>query len=183
MTDQGPPPPIFGNVTKHPMLDLIPLTGARRKMPHVDRDTDLIGELLEFHLPQPIATGIAPSAIGRDEERVRLGICHLAHMPPPASDGFDRKLGGIVIDSYTDPALIVRRIVHSIGANLPQLFVREIVCLDAFRLPFGPALSIWSSLRNKLGGRNMLPILIRSPLRWLFLGTARMLLIFRQGHR
>ena len=45
------------------------------------------------------------------------------------------------------------------------------------------ALSTWSSLRNKLGGRNMLPILIRSPLRWLFLGTARMLLIFRQVHR
>ena len=47
---------------------------------------------------------------------------------------------------------------------------------------FGPALSTWSSLRNKLGGRNMLPILIRSPLRWLFLGTARVLLIFRQVH-
>ncbi len=47
----------------------------------------------------------------------------------------------------------------------------------------GAALSTWSSLRNKLGGRNMLPILIRSPLRWLFLGTARMLLIFRQVHR
>jgi len=46
-----------------------------------------------------------------------------------------------------------------------------------------PALSTWSSLRKKLGGRNMLPILIRSPLRGLFLGTARLLLIFRQGHR
>jgi transposase len=48
--------------------------------------------------------------------------------------------------------------------------------------PQGPALSTWSSLRKKLGGRNMLPILIRSPLRWPFLGTARMLLIFRQVH-
>lgn len=137
MTDQGSPPPILGNMTKHPMLDLIPLTGPWRKVPHVDRDTDLIGELLEFHLPQPIAAGIAPSAIGRDEDRMRLGIRHLAHMPPPASDGFDRKLGGVVIDPHTDPALIMRRIVHPIGTNLPQLLVRKIVCLDAFRLPFG----------------------------------------------
>ncbi len=77
-------------------------------MPDVDRDPDLIGELLEFDLPQPIATGIAPPAIGRDEDRVGLRIRPLAHMPPPASDGCHRKLGGVVIDPHTDPAPIVR---------------------------------------------------------------------------
>ena len=48
---------------------------------------------------------------------------------------------------------------------------------------YGAALSISSSLRQKLGGRTMLPILIWSPLRWLFLGTARMFPIFRHVHR
>jgi len=119
------------------MLDFIPLTGPWRKVPDVDRDTDLIGELLEFHLPQPIATGIAPPAIGRDEERVGLRIRHLAPMPPPASDGCDGKLGGIMINPHTDPAAIVRGIVHPIGTNLAQLLVRKIVGLDTFRLPFG----------------------------------------------
>src|SRR6266566_6392400 len=137
VTDQGPPPPILSNMTKHPMLDLVPLTGPRRKVPDVDRDPDLIGELLEFHLPQPITTGIAPPAIGRDEKRVGLGIRHLTHMPPPASDGFDCKWGGVMIDPHTDPAAIVRWIVHPIGTNLAQLLVRKIVGLDAFRLPFG----------------------------------------------
>src|SRR5438132_4170156 len=51
-------------------------------------------------------------------------------MAPPAADGFDRKLGGVVIDPHTDPAVIVRRIVHSIGTNLAQLLIREIVSLD-----------------------------------------------------
>src|SRR5712691_10901700 len=124
-------------MTKHAMLDLIPLTGPRRKVPDVDHHPDLIGELLDFYFPQPIATGIAPSAIRRDEERVGLGIHYLAYMAPPASDGFDRKLGGVVIDPHTDPAWIVRRIVHPIGTNLAQLLVRKIMCLDAFRLPFG----------------------------------------------
>src|SRR6266702_2743846 len=124
-------------MTKHPMFDLIPLTGPRRKVPYVDRYTDLIGELLEFHFPQPIATRITPPAIGRDEDRAGLRIRHLAHMPPPAPDGFNRKLGGVVIDPHTDPAAIVRWIVHPIGTNLAQLLVRKIVGLDAFRLPFG----------------------------------------------
>src|SRR6516164_2551655 len=116
-------------MTKHPMFDLIPLPGPRRKVPDVDRDPELIGELLEFDLPQPIATGIAPPAIGRDEDRVGLRIRPLAHMPPPASDGCHRKLGGVVIDPHTDPAPIVRGIVHPIGTNLAELL--------GFTPPFG----------------------------------------------
>src|SRR5438034_3751842 len=135
MTDQRPPPPILRNMTKHPMFDLIPLAGPRRKVPDVERQTDLVGELLEFDLPQPIATGIAPPTIGRDEDGVGLRIRHLAHMPPPAPDGFDRKLGSVVIDPHTDPAAIVRWIVHPIGTNLAQLLVRKIVGTSAFRLP------------------------------------------------
>src|SRR5712691_3705893 len=125
VTHQRPPPPILGNMTKHPMFDLLPLPGPRRKVPDVDRDTDLIGELLEFYLPQPIATGIAPPAIGRDEDRVGLRIRHLAHMPPPAPDGFHRTLGGVVIDPHTDPAAIRRGIVPPIETHLAQLLVRK----------------------------------------------------------
>src|SRR5262249_28243321 len=132
-------------MTKHPMFDLVPLTGPRRKVPDVDRDTDLIGELLEFDLPQPMATGIAPPAIGRDEDRVGLRIRHLAYMPPPASDGCHRKLGGVVIDPHTDPTAIVRGIVHPIGTNLAQLLVRKIVGPDAFRLP------VWLVVPSPMG--------------------------------
>src|SRR5207245_5156520 len=119
------------------MFDLVRLAGPRRKVPDVERQTDLVGELLEFDLPQPIATGIAPPTIGRDEDRVGLRIRHLAHMPPPAPDGCNRTLGGVVIDPHTDPAAIMRRIVHSIGTNLAQLLVRKIVVPYAFRLPLG----------------------------------------------
>ena len=133
--NQRPPPPMLGNMTKHPMFDLIPLPGPRRKVPDVERDTELIGELLAFSLPQPIATGIAPPAIGRDEDRVGLRIRPLAYLPPPAPDGCNRTLGGVVIDPHTAPAAIVRWIVHPIGTNLAPLLVRKIVGTYAFRLP------------------------------------------------
>src|SRR4029434_7584524 len=74
VTDQRPPPPILGNMTKHTMFDLIPLTGPRRRAPDVDLDPYLIAEVLESDLPHPMATGIAHPAIGRDEDRVRLRI-------------------------------------------------------------------------------------------------------------
>jgi len=48
---------------------------------------------------------------------------------------------------------------------------------------YGAALSTCSSLCQKLGGRNMLAVLIRSALRGLLLGTTRVLLISRQIHR
>jgi hypothetical protein len=56
-------------------------------------------------------------------------------MPPPAPDGCNRTLGGVVIDPHTDPATIVRGIVHPIGTNRAQLLVRNIVGAYAFRLP------------------------------------------------
>ena len=49
--------------------------------------------------------------------------------------------------------------------------------------PLGTALSTWSSLCQKLGGRDVLAVLIRGALRGPLLGTARVLLISRQIHR
>ena len=119
------------------MFDLIPFTGARRKVPHVDRDPDLIGELLQFHLPQSAARGIAPTPIGRDQYRVRLWIARFAHLPPPAPDGLDRKLGGVVIDPHTDPTAIVCRIVHALGTDLAPPRVWKIMGTHVLRLSLG----------------------------------------------
>ena len=155
MTDQRPPPPILRTMTQHPMFDLLPLAGPRRKVPDVERQTDLVGELLEFDLPQPIATGIAPPTIGRDEDGVGLRIRHLAPMPLPAPDGFDRTLGRVVIDPHTHPATMVRGIVHPIGTNLPQVLVRKIVRPYAFWLP------LWLGGPSPIGTRSHEFLLLR----------------------
>src|SRR5260370_36924555 len=104
MTDEGPPPPILGNMRKHPMLDRIPLTGPWRKVPHIDRDTNLIGQLLKFHLPQPIAAGIAPPAIGGGEPRAGLGRRPPSQLRPPTAGGGGAQHGAVMIHPPTDPA-------------------------------------------------------------------------------
>jgi hypothetical protein len=48
---------------------------------------------------------------------------------------------------------------------------------DGERKALAAALSTWSSLCQKLGGRDVLAVLIRGALRGLLLGTARVLLI------
>lgn len=136
VTNQRPPPPMRGNMTKHPMFDLIPLPGPRRTGPDGARATDLSGELGAFSLPQPIATGLAPPASGRDEDRGGLRIRHLAPMPPPAPEGCDRPMGGVVIAPHTAPTAMVRWIVHPIGTNLAQGLVRKSVGPYTFRRPW-----------------------------------------------
>src|SRR2546427_4585046 len=94
MTDQGPSPPMLGNMRKHPMLDRLPLPGPWRKVPPRDRDTTLIGPLLQFHLPQPMAAGMAPPAIGGEEGRPGAGVPPPGPLPPPPSGGCRGEMGG-----------------------------------------------------------------------------------------
>src|SRR5919197_1570017 len=56
---QRTPTPIFCDVAKHPMLNLIPLTRARGEMTDRDRQPDLIGRGLERHLPETTAPAVA----------------------------------------------------------------------------------------------------------------------------
>src|SRR5260370_38736097 len=114
---RGRSPPMLGNMRKHPMLDLIPLTGPWRKVPHIDRDPNLIGQLLKFHLPQPIAAGIAPPAIGGGEQRRGGGLPPPAPLPPPPAEGCDGKFGGVAVHPHTDHTRIVRWMLQHPRSN------------------------------------------------------------------
>src|SRR2546428_6053511 len=99
MTDQGPSPPMLGNMRKHPMLDRLPLPGPWRKVPHRDRDTHLIGQLLQVHLPQPMAAGLAPPAIGGEGESAGGGGHRPRPPSPPPAASRARACGGAVVPS------------------------------------------------------------------------------------
>src|SRR6266487_2992296 len=49
--DEGSAAPVASNVAEHPMLNLVPLACAGRKMAHSDADTGLVCEVLEGHFP------------------------------------------------------------------------------------------------------------------------------------
>ena len=95
VADKGPPSPILGNVTEHPMFDLVPLAGPGREMAYVNRHFELIGELLECHLPKSAPAAVATTAIGRDEQSLGITVALGAHFLPPPPDGLAGKVSGV----------------------------------------------------------------------------------------
>jgi hypothetical protein len=47
------------------MFDLVPLAGTRRKVPHMDGQTQLIAQFSQDHFPKPNPHSIATPTIGR----------------------------------------------------------------------------------------------------------------------
>ena len=56
---------VLANERKQPVLDLVPLAGARREVAHRDPKARLAGEALKLQLPEPDARPVAPAAVGR----------------------------------------------------------------------------------------------------------------------
>ena len=67
MAGEGVATPVLGDVAKHPVFDLIPLAGPRRKVAHADAQAGLICESLEFRLPEVTTVIVAATRICCDE--------------------------------------------------------------------------------------------------------------------
>ncbi len=116
-------PPVDADITEQPILDLIPHTGARRQVTHVERQFHVIRQVLELAFPQPAAAPIAPVIIGADEEVSGVEIAHLADRGPQAPDGRHREGRRIMVHPDVYPAYIQPHNIHAIGERHP---VREI---------------------------------------------------------
>lgn len=119
MTDQGSATPILRDMGKHPMFNLIPLTGPRRQMAHRNGQAQRIGQALQLRLPQPCAPAVTAARIGDDQQRLYMRIGVHAHLSPSLADRRDRKFSGIMVGTDADPAQIGRHIIDTIGDRLP----------------------------------------------------------------
>jgi len=90
----------------------------------------LIGEALQFALPQLNPHAVGPAAIGGDGQTVRSGIARLAQLLPPTPDAFHREGRSVGIDTDTDPAVIGRDVIHTIGSDLAEFRQLEVVHPD-----------------------------------------------------
>jgi hypothetical protein len=106
VTDQRLAAPILGDVGEQPMLDPVLLAGPGRQMRHGHGQACLVGEALQFALPQPDPRAVASATIGGDDQPLGLGVAGLAKPVPPAPDALDREGGRIGLDPDTDPALV-----------------------------------------------------------------------------
>src|SRR5205823_12772051 len=97
-------PPILADPSKEAVFNLVPFARSRRKVADRDRQTRLIGQLLQFPFPQAHTRAITASPIRCDEQPLGLRILLFADLVPPASNAFYRKGGRIMVNADIDPA-------------------------------------------------------------------------------
>ena len=92
--EQGFATPVLSNEGEHPVLDAVPLAGARRMVNDGVGQAGLVGELLELELPEPDAGAVGAAAVGGDQQTLGPGLTLAAHTLPPAADALDGEAGG-----------------------------------------------------------------------------------------
>src|SRR5689334_781340 len=135
--DQGTSAPVVGDVAEHPMFDLVPLAGSGGKVTDLDREAEVIGQLLHLAFPQADPIAVAAATIRRDQQAAGMRIAGMAHFFPPAPDAFNREFGGVVIDPNADPPLIGCDIVDAIGRDLAEVRIKEIIDANVLGLSLG----------------------------------------------
>src|SRR5712692_2359666 len=120
------------------MLDLVPLTGSRREMADRNDKSRLLGQLLQFPLPESETRTVAPPTIGGDEERAGARVMLAPKFTPPSPDRGHGEGGGVVVHTHADPAQVAAEVVDAVGDHLPLLRFQEIVNLHFLRVPLRP---------------------------------------------
>src|SRR5450631_396922 len=134
--DERSPAPGLRDVAEQAVLDLVPLRRARRIVMNVEHETRLVGELLQFDLPQPDTRSIRAAAIGSDRQLAGFRVALAPHRVEPAADGGDGKLSRIACDPDAHPACIGANVVHAIRYDFAEFLVLEVVHLHAPRIAF-----------------------------------------------
>src|SRR5262252_1610274 len=123
---ERPAAPVLCDVAEQPVLDLVLLRCAWRIVVDVDHEAGLVGQLLQFELPEPHTRTIRAAAVGRDRQLPRLRIALSSHAVEPAADRLHGELGGVAGDPDADEAGIGGHIIHAIEtvARPPRPAVR-----------------------------------------------------------
>ena len=101
------------------MLDGVPFAGGRGQMAHGNRQTSLIGQLLQLLFPEPIARPIGATSISEDEQLFTGWIEVPANVVPPPSDALYRKCCSLMIDPNVYKAAVLHQIVDPIRDGFP----------------------------------------------------------------
>src|SRR5258708_38764102 len=112
---ERPATPVLRDVTEQPVLDLVPLRCAWWIVVDVDREPGLVGQLLQFELPEPHTRSILAAAVRRDGQLPRTRILLSSHAFAPATARLHGELGSTPRDPDADEAGIGGDIVHGIA--------------------------------------------------------------------
>jgi hypothetical protein len=118
------------------MLDLVPLGGARRNLPHRDLEPAGVGEAGQFLPSRP-----APGSRWRHPRRHRSaagsppgrGAC--PHRSTSGAGAATANTGGVPIPAHRHPAGVGGQVVDAVGHGLVGALLGEVVGADPYRLP------------------------------------------------
>src|SRR5207245_7909185 len=102
----------------------------RWEMAYPQFQLDLVGHLLQRHLPKPRPITVAATAVGGDQQFAGAPKALTAHALPPTPDRPRREVGRVVMNLHADPALVVGQVVNAVGNGFAQGRVLEIVNAD-----------------------------------------------------
>ena len=74
VADEGFTPPVLADEGEQPVLDLVPLASAWRKVAHGDRYSELVCELLKLYFPQSGSGRVATTTIGCNQQALSLRV-------------------------------------------------------------------------------------------------------------
>ena len=101
---ERPAAPVLRDVAEQPVLDLVPLRRAGRIVVDTDDEPGLVGQLLQFDLPEPHSRTIRAAAVRRDCQFSCLRIARSSHAIVPATDRRHGELSRIAGDPDADEA-------------------------------------------------------------------------------
>src|SRR5712692_9576814 len=97
------------------MLDLVPFTGARRKVTDQNAQARRIREALQFQFPLAQAIAVTPAAIGGDQEPRGVRIQPPALGTPPPANRRDGERARVMIGADVDEPGVASQVLDAVG--------------------------------------------------------------------
>jgi hypothetical protein len=120
------------------MIGRVPFRGPARIVTDRDRQSGLVGQLLQFPLPQPRPATVAAAAVGFDEKVSLSGVLSVAESHPPIANRTHGEFRSVGTRPDADVAPIVRHIVDAVGDGPALGVARKIMSVDHVRLGAPP---------------------------------------------
>src|SRR5205807_872092 len=91
--------PVHRDEREKPVLDLVSLARVWWEVTDVDREVELIGELLKLGFPHVRSIAVRAARVGSDKKFARIRVALRAQECPPRFNRCDRKDGSVVVGS------------------------------------------------------------------------------------
>src|SRR6266446_7468951 len=126
--------PVLADEGEEPMFDFVPLAGAGRQVADHDVEAELVGQLLEFALPQPHPRAVAAASVGGDQQSGGVGIACPTDGLPPLADAIHGKGDRVMVNADTHPTRIGSEVIDPVRHRAAELLDQEVMDPNRFRV-------------------------------------------------